>query len=203
MPVSQKVQISRRELNKLRIRNTILNVSEKNFALYGIDGASLNEIADLSEISRSTLFKYFNGKAEIFEAIVERMNDVFFIQIAKKCDETDDPATRILAIFIEFVEGLERSSAPPRKFIGLSIREWNDPQQSRRMERFRLEFFKILNSGKLRGAPQIDYLVDIVVSIFIGLLHNWRTFDDYPLRQRLVEAAGEIAHMIDRHAVKI
>jgi AcrR family transcriptional regulator len=62
----------RRELEKERRRNDILNAAEKLFFSKGFENVSLNEIAKELQLGRSTLYLYFENKEELFFAIVLR-----------------------------------------------------------------------------------------------------------------------------------
>lgn len=62
--------VGRRELEKERRRNNILNAAEKLFFSKGYDNVSLNEIAKEADLGRSTVYLYFENKEELFFAIV-------------------------------------------------------------------------------------------------------------------------------------
>jgi AcrR family transcriptional regulator len=63
---------NRRELEKERRRNDILNTAENLFFSRGYDNVSLNDIAKELQLGRSTLYLYFENKEELFFAIVLR-----------------------------------------------------------------------------------------------------------------------------------
>src|SRR5204863_4195978 len=52
-------------------RRQILDGARKVFMDLGFDGASMNEIARASGVSKGTLYVYFADKSRLFEAIVE------------------------------------------------------------------------------------------------------------------------------------
>lgn len=63
---------NRRELEKERRRNDIMNTAETLFFSKGYENVSLNEIATKLDLGRSTLYLYFENKKELFFAIVLR-----------------------------------------------------------------------------------------------------------------------------------
>lgn len=64
--------IARKELEKERRRNDILNAAEKLFFSKGYENVSLKDIAKEVKLGRSTLYLYFENKEELFFAVVLR-----------------------------------------------------------------------------------------------------------------------------------
>jgi TetR/AcrR family transcriptional regulator len=62
----------RREREKEQRRNDIINAAEKLFFNQGYDDVSMNDIASAVELSKATLYLYFDNKEELFFAIVLR-----------------------------------------------------------------------------------------------------------------------------------
>jgi AcrR family transcriptional regulator len=53
----------------------------KEFAAHGFDGASLNLILEQSGMSKSSLYYYFDDKADLFTTMIERAIAVFFKEV--------------------------------------------------------------------------------------------------------------------------
>jgi len=53
-------------------REAILHGAARAFSENGFDGASVNDICRLANVSKSTMYVYFNGKEEVFEALLDR-----------------------------------------------------------------------------------------------------------------------------------
>jgi AcrR family transcriptional regulator len=62
----------RREREKEQRRNDIINAAEKLFFAKGYDDVSMNDIANEVELSKATLYLYFNNKEELFLSTVLR-----------------------------------------------------------------------------------------------------------------------------------
>ncbi|BDZ69820.1 helix-turn-helix domain-containing protein [Methanobacterium petrolearium] len=56
----------RREREKEQRRNDIINAAEKLFFAKGYDDVSMNDIATEVELSKATLYLYFDNKEELF-----------------------------------------------------------------------------------------------------------------------------------------
>ncbi|WP_234051656.1 MULTISPECIES: TetR/AcrR family transcriptional regulator [unclassified Xanthobacter] len=52
-------------------RRTIIDGARRVFFDKGFDGASMDEIARTSGVSKATIYSYFAGKVELFQALVE------------------------------------------------------------------------------------------------------------------------------------
>jgi AcrR family transcriptional regulator len=62
----------RKEREKKRRRQAIIDAAEQVFFSKGIESATMDEVAEMAELSKGTLYLYFNNKNELLHAIVER-----------------------------------------------------------------------------------------------------------------------------------
>jgi len=62
----------RREREKIRHRAEILDAAAEIFALHGYEGASMQQIADLAELSVGKLYTHFEGKEAIYREMLVR-----------------------------------------------------------------------------------------------------------------------------------
>lgn len=66
-PASGNAPRSEHESSK---RREIINGARRVFFEKGYDGASMDEVAKAAGVSKATIYVYFNGKEELFEALV-------------------------------------------------------------------------------------------------------------------------------------
>ena len=66
MSVSKR-QLEEREMRKQRILAGALDVFKES----GLDGATMDQIAQHSGFGKATLYYYFNSKDDVFSAILE------------------------------------------------------------------------------------------------------------------------------------
>jgi len=59
----------RKEREKEQRRNEIIDAAEKVFFEKGINGATMDEVANTAELSKGTLYLYFNNKEDLYYAI--------------------------------------------------------------------------------------------------------------------------------------
>jgi TetR/AcrR family transcriptional repressor of mexJK operon len=53
-------------------RTEVLEVASRFFLTHGYDGASINAMARASGISKESIYRYFEGKEELFKAVIEQ-----------------------------------------------------------------------------------------------------------------------------------
>ncbi len=55
----------------------ILEAATEEFLQKGMDAASMHNIAEMAEVSKRTLYKYFSNKEELYDALVDEILDRF------------------------------------------------------------------------------------------------------------------------------
>lgn len=73
----------RKEREKQRRRNTIVDAAEKVIFSKGLDQSTMEEIAEEAELSKGTLYLYFKNKNELYMAIVERGSNMLNNKFSK------------------------------------------------------------------------------------------------------------------------
>ncbi|OGU95730.1 MAG: hypothetical protein A2330_09815 [Ignavibacteria bacterium RIFOXYB2_FULL_36_7] len=92
----EDISLSRKERERIFRKKEIMDAAIRVFAEKGFNSCTLEEIAGTAEFGKGTLYNYFQGKEEIYRAII---NDVIVNQekIIKEADNSSKT-------FIEFVE---------------------------------------------------------------------------------------------------
>ena len=62
-------------------RDQILSGAHRIFSRMGYDAASMNDITREAQVSKGTIYVYFTGKEELFEALIERERAILFAGI--------------------------------------------------------------------------------------------------------------------------
>lgn len=87
-------ETSRRDREKLNRRNEILIAARKVFATKEYDSATVDEIAEMAEISKGTIYLYFPSKAELFLSTFESGIEGFIKLTQKVIYENKDDLIR-------------------------------------------------------------------------------------------------------------
>lgn len=98
-----RTTLSRKERERLARREEILAAAKKVFSERGFEKATLDEIAEVAEFGKGTIYNYFSSKEELFASIIERGIDSFqrFVseRITNKISPKEKVATYVDAAF--------------------------------------------------------------------------------------------------------
>lgn len=194
--------VSRRTRNKLRTREAILNAARECLGEGGIAGTTMDQIAQQADVARATLFNYFPSKGDIVAALVDDLDEAFYGMIATLRQKPMTVAQRLEHLLRR--TGREMEDTPPyiRTIVGASELGWNENVGVARFGRLIDAFQGLLEdglaTGEIRDDVNIRVLAEIVTSSMVGIVHNWRMDENYPLSERMNEAGRFLAHMITK-----
>lgn len=105
MPSSSDPSLSRRERERQRRRQAMLNAARAVFAEKGYTDATLDEIAERAEFGKGTLYNYFEGGKEallfaVFEEVIGEMEDLIHT-VFQEGLEDDRPLRDAFHTFVE------------------------------------------------------------------------------------------------------
>ena len=89
--------MSKRESNKLLIREKLIKVAFNFFQKKGVDNTTVSEIIKKADIGRGTFYNYFSDVNHIFDSIIEKLN--FDIEKNIKDARKSSKNTHVLALF--------------------------------------------------------------------------------------------------------
>lgn len=95
----------RKEREKQERRKNIIDAAEKVFFVKGFDDTTMDEIAELVELSKGTLYLYFKNKEELFLEVIKRGETILtnlFIKAIKKEKNGLNKVKAIGEAFIKF-----------------------------------------------------------------------------------------------------
>jgi TetR/AcrR family transcriptional repressor of mexJK operon len=85
-------------------RQAILDAAKQAFLAHGYSGASMEAIAEAAPVSKPTLYSHFNGKQELFAAVIAGQCESLLLTLARSQTELADPAIGLKAIARAFVD---------------------------------------------------------------------------------------------------
>lgn len=174
------VKAMSRRLDKLdaeRQRRLFESAAEE-FAAYGFDGASLNRILEKSGMSKSSLYYYFDDKADLFTTMIERSLSVLFREIGGF-----DPAALDAETFWSTFEALYRRAIAVVdrnlwlvQFGGMFYRLRSDPRQGSATGRLFLAMkgwvTLIIERGQALGVVRTDLPQSLLIDSTMSLLES-------------------------------
>ena len=97
--------VERREREKEQRRNDIIDAAERVFFSQGLDSATMDDVAEESELSKGTLYLYFKNKEDLYLAIHLRGNKILksLFEKAVEGNQTGIEKTRSVGnAYVEF-----------------------------------------------------------------------------------------------------
>jgi len=97
----------RKEREKERRRQEIIDAAEKVFFRTGFDQSSMDQVAEEAELSKGTIYLYFKSKEDLHWAIAARGMEILKESIRRSVAGIRTGAEKLMAIgrcFIEFSE---------------------------------------------------------------------------------------------------
>ncbi|MBS0521454.1 MAG: TetR/AcrR family transcriptional regulator [Proteobacteria bacterium] len=169
-----------RRLDKLDAerQKRLFESAAEEFAAHGFDGASLNRILEKSGMSKSSLYYYFDDKADLFTTMIERSLAVLFKEIGGF-----DPTALDAATFWYTFEELYRRAitvvdrnAWLVQFGGMFYRLRSDPRQGSATGRLFLAVRKwitlIIERGQALGVVRTDLPQSLLIDSTMSLLES-------------------------------
>jgi TetR/AcrR family transcriptional regulator len=85
----------RREREKEARREEIISAAEKVFLTKGLAETTMDEIAEMAELSKGTLYLYYKSKEDLYLAVTLRGMEVMSTYFEKVATASDDPVSKI------------------------------------------------------------------------------------------------------------
>ena len=197
MTVSQK-KSSRRENERQKRVELILDAAERLFLEKGFTRTTMNDIGDAAEFGRATLYHYFPSKEAIYVAILERAMDVLIkeardsVEGAKGAPNKIEKLKDTLLFFAQFRENFFHLYFITRSEVMPSLDRKLANRLERKSKAFDDIFHDIYREGVKRGElKRADPLAmgDIFFAQIMGLmlLNSTETLEP-PLAQNVNQA---------------
>ncbi len=94
----------RKEREKEQRRQAIIDAAEKVFFARGFDNASMNDVAEAAELSKGTLYLYFNSKTDLCMAIIVRSLELIRLNFEKILAGSADGLGRLQQLAESFLQ---------------------------------------------------------------------------------------------------
>jgi AcrR family transcriptional regulator len=82
---------SDRERKKVEVRRRILEAAKQVFFRDGFMEANLDEMAELADVAKGTLYRYFDNKAQLYVAVLSRRGRIFEEKLSAAVDPGAEP----------------------------------------------------------------------------------------------------------------
>ena len=109
---------SRREREKERHRNEVLDAAERVFERKPFHEATMAEVAEEAEFAVGSLYNFFSGKDEIYVAMVERVVEKYMPEMRERIKAAASPLDALTEVFDLKLHILEHHRGFVRAFFG-------------------------------------------------------------------------------------
>ena len=90
-----EIKLPRREREKIRHRQAMLNAALELFSEKGYQNVSINEIAAKAEFAIGTIYKFFKSKEDLYQSLIKGAADKFHDELEKSLDQGNDEVDKL------------------------------------------------------------------------------------------------------------
>ncbi len=172
------MKLTRKEREKLRKNQEIIEASIKVFSDKGFYGATMQDIAKAAEMGVGTLYQYFKNKDDLYyNAILYKFNEFHQFYIEKLKDEHNfiDSISSIIMAWIEYF-------ANNKDFFEIVFSEWANVKKTvvkKLKKRLTNEFLekndeiiKLIEHAKQAGEIKYDINSEVLGSMIFGTIQH-------------------------------
>ena len=186
---------SRRERRRRELHERILESAIALFQRKGFDATTALEIANNADVAEKTFYNHFPTKQHLIEELAGRSLEATVELVAEARRMPGTTADQLRHFAERSAEGAEQGSRELTREVLLELVRVTQvdgigPERKRALHH---GFRALLEDGVARGdvAPggDLEFVADLAVATYLGIIINWVTQPDYPLRERLLLAA--------------
>lgn len=187
-----------RDRKKLRLRETLVDAAIRLFEERGIDGTSIDDIAEATDVSRATVFNYFPYK----EAILVEIGALLVSDIAAHAALHRRRSVR--QALYDLADGIATIAEQHPGVVPYIAREMTHPDPTRRRYAAeRMQYPQLYESvldgldaaGQLRSRARRSSYARQLVDLATGALV--RAGDDFPIEELRTELRANVDLFLD------
>jgi len=159
------MNLSRRDRKKLSTRRTIIDVAMQLFEEQGFQATSMEQIAADSDISKATLYKYFEVKEAIIAAHWQELIKETKPALQAMLKKHKDMQSLLVAMFQFFMEHIMRSRELYQIYISYRMANMSNPTLNKKLRSGADEFVAtIIHAGLESGELRTDIPMEVLVA---------------------------------------
>ena len=162
--------------HKQEVRGRIIQSAIECFSKNGFDRTRMDEISLLADLSKGTLYNYFDNKEDLFNAICEDSLDLLKIQLDQLFTKSRDDLISNAELFYENFQKIQKEGSAKVFFEALSESTRN-PKLKIILFKHRLKIYKVVENylqiqrdkGFIKDDINLTYVASGMVSLFDGI----------------------------------
>ncbi|MGI9591809.1 MAG: TetR/AcrR family transcriptional regulator [Myxococcota bacterium] len=192
--------LSRRERRKREVRERIMEAAMDRFVAQGFAATTVDQIAEDADVAQKTFFNYFPTKQDLFRQLAEERIDELQEILEEEREREGATAEKLVRSFLRLSELLEQRGRLGRDLVLEMMRARTLGDTGEDISRLHQAFGGILRdgqgSGDVRRDHPVQFLTEMVVGCFGGVMSNWLHLPDYPVKDRLAATAAFLGEAI-------
>ncbi|MCC6848987.1 MAG: TetR/AcrR family transcriptional regulator [Deltaproteobacteria bacterium] len=199
--VAQVPVEGRRERKKRELRSRIYRQAQGLFLTQGFEATTVEQIAAAADIAPATFFNHFQSKHALLGEMTTEVFDHLQELIAQYLLRPGSAQDRLASFAERAARDASAARGVARDLVFELMRTRGRPGETPPyLERIFAPIAKTLRAGQRNGEVRTDLDADFLAEMVLGALNapflNWMNDPDYPLEQRLRQAAVFIGEAI-------
>jgi AcrR family transcriptional regulator len=162
--------------HKQEVRGRIIQSAIECFSKNGFDRTRMDDISLLANLSKGTLYNYFDNKEDLFNAICEDSLDLLKIQLDQLFTKSRDDLISNAELFYENFQKIQKEGSTKVFFEALSESTRNSKLKII-LFKHRIKIYKVVENylqiqsdkGFIKGDINLTYVASGMVSLFDGI----------------------------------
>jgi AcrR family transcriptional regulator len=179
-------QPTRRERRRQEIHDRIIEAAIRLFESKGFAATTALEIAETADVAEKTFYNHFPTKQELIAEIAQHKIGAIPRLLAELQTSSAGTAEKLRQFCEAVADEAEKSRVFTREILFEVIRmaqmEGRGVHRHRSVHR---GMQKLFENSRENEAERDAILSEIGVAAFVGIILNWVTIPNYPLRERL------------------
>ena len=173
--------MSRKRLSSKLRQQQILDTTLEIIAEKGVGGVSTAEIAQRVGIVPSALYRHFESKEALIDALLDRTHMILFENVRKMTLKKSDPKEDLKSLFLLHLEFIRKNPGMP-KLVFSDAAVFGSPERKKKVLSIVKNYMNKLTEIAEKGRREGDFLQDIspeavafsMVSFvqYVGLISN-------------------------------
>ncbi len=193
-PTAETAPEGRLEKRKRERRLRIYAAAVDLFHTQGFERTTVSQIAEAADIVPATFFNHFQSKNALLGQMTTDVLGVIELMLEDELKAAESTRERLMGFVTRAADQIAETRGLARDVLLELVRTEIEPgQQPPYVGRIHEPFAAMLREGQERGDVRRDqdaaFLAEMVVGILNAAITNWLADPNYPIEQRLRQAA--------------
>lgn len=186
--------IGRRERRKLEVRERIYSAARELFSKQGFEETTVDEIAEAADVVPATFFNHFQSKQALLGLMTREVVEHLHAMTVESLVGSGSAVQKLRKFVARAAEDISASRGAARETLLEMMRldatpDGPHPYLERLIEPFVDVIAEGQRAGEIRADRDAAFLTQMAVGMMNSAITNWLANPDYPVEEKLVDAA--------------